>query len=165
MASSTWWTWVWVSSKNWWWTGRPGVLQSMGWQRVKHRWATELNWTDLIADDGSRLSPGGHVCICMHAAALALLRAIILVLGLCKLPGQFCSFAVSLLFGMVLQKLHVDFKSEPWPFHIELRSENSLHPSPKDHISNSCWTYVNEHGLLHCNWLTQLYFMFSHVNK
>ena len=51
--------------------------------------------------------------ICMHAAALALVRAIILVLGLCKLPGQFCSFAVSLLFGMVLQKLHVDFKSEP----------------------------------------------------
>lgn len=44
---------------------------------------------------------------------LALVRAITLVLGLCKLPGQFCRFAVSLLFGMVLQKLHVDFKSEP----------------------------------------------------
>ena len=38
------WTWVWVSSGSWWWTGRPGVLQSMGSQRVRHDWATELNW-------------------------------------------------------------------------------------------------------------------------
>ena len=37
---------VWVDSKSWWWTGRPGVLQSMGLQRVWHDWATELNWTD-----------------------------------------------------------------------------------------------------------------------
>ena len=35
---------VWVDSKSWWWTGRPGVLQSMGSQRVGHDWATELNW-------------------------------------------------------------------------------------------------------------------------
>ena len=38
------WTWVWVNSGSWWWTGRPGVLQSMGSQRVGHNWATELNW-------------------------------------------------------------------------------------------------------------------------
>ena len=38
------WTWVWVNSGSWWWTGRPGVLQSMGWQRAGHDWATELNW-------------------------------------------------------------------------------------------------------------------------
>ena len=42
MASPTWWTWVWVSSRSWWWTGRPGMLQSMGSQRVRHDWATEL---------------------------------------------------------------------------------------------------------------------------
>ena len=52
MASLTWWTWVWVDSRCWWWTGRPGVLQIMGSQRVGHNWATELNWTtwhnDLI---------------------------------------------------------------------------------------------------------------------
>ena len=42
MASLTQWTWVWASSGNWWWTGRPGVLQSMGSQRVRHDWATEL---------------------------------------------------------------------------------------------------------------------------
>ena len=46
IASPTQWTWVWVNSRNWWWTGRPGVLQLMGLQRVGHDWATELNWTE-----------------------------------------------------------------------------------------------------------------------
>ena len=45
MASLTPWTWVWVNSGSWWWTGRPGVLRFMGSQRVGHDWATELNWT------------------------------------------------------------------------------------------------------------------------
>jgi len=45
MASPTQWTWVWVNSGSWWWTGRPGVLQFMGLQRVGHDWAIELNWT------------------------------------------------------------------------------------------------------------------------
>ena len=51
MASPTWWTWVWVSSRSWWWTGRPGVLRFMGSQRVGHDWATKLNWrwTKLVA--------------------------------------------------------------------------------------------------------------------
>ena len=43
MASLTWWIWVWVNSGSWWWTGRPGVLQFMGSQRVGHDWASELN--------------------------------------------------------------------------------------------------------------------------
>ena len=46
MASPTQWTWVWVNSGIWWWTGRPGMLQSMGSQRVGQDWATELNWTE-----------------------------------------------------------------------------------------------------------------------
>ena len=46
MASPAWWSWVWVDSRSWWQTGRPGVLQSMGLQRVGHEWATELNWID-----------------------------------------------------------------------------------------------------------------------
>ena len=46
MASWTRWTWVWVNSIRWWWTGRPGVLQLMGSPRVGHNWATELNWTE-----------------------------------------------------------------------------------------------------------------------
>ena len=45
MASLTQWTWVWVNSGSWWWTGKPGMLQSMGSQRVEYDWVTELNWT------------------------------------------------------------------------------------------------------------------------
>ena len=48
MASLTWWTWVWVNSGSWWWTGRPGVLQFMGSKRVRHDWVTELNWTGTV---------------------------------------------------------------------------------------------------------------------
>ena len=44
MASLTQWTWVWASSGSWWWTGKSGMLQSMGLQRVGHDWVTELNW-------------------------------------------------------------------------------------------------------------------------
>ena len=45
IASQTQWTWVWVNPRIWWWTGRFGVLQSMGSQRFRHNWVTELNWT------------------------------------------------------------------------------------------------------------------------
>ena len=44
MASLTRWTWIWVNSRSWWWTGRPGVLRFMGSQRVGHNWATGPNW-------------------------------------------------------------------------------------------------------------------------
>ena len=47
MASLTQWTWVWVNSRSWWWTGSPGVLRFMGSQRVRHNWVTELNWHPL----------------------------------------------------------------------------------------------------------------------
>ena len=48
MASLIWWTGVWVSSGSWWWTGKPGMLQSVGLQRVRHDWATELNELKII---------------------------------------------------------------------------------------------------------------------
>ena len=48
VASPTQWTWVWVNSGSWWWTGRPSMLQSMWSERVGHEWTTELNWTDRI---------------------------------------------------------------------------------------------------------------------
>ena len=48
MASSTQWTWVWVNSGSWWWTGKPGMLQSMELQRVRYNWATELNMLNVI---------------------------------------------------------------------------------------------------------------------
>ena len=46
ITSPTQWTWVWVNSRSWWWTGRPAVLQSMGSQRFGHDWETELYWTE-----------------------------------------------------------------------------------------------------------------------
>ena len=45
MASPTRWTWAWVNSGSWWWTGRSGMLGFMGSQGVGHDWVTELNWT------------------------------------------------------------------------------------------------------------------------
>ena len=52
MASRTQWTWAWASSGSWWWTGNPGVLQSMGSQRVGHDWVTELGeccyWCEFL---------------------------------------------------------------------------------------------------------------------
>ena len=48
VASPTRWTWVWVNSGNWSWTGRPGVLWFMELQRVWHNGATELNWLNLF---------------------------------------------------------------------------------------------------------------------
>ena len=51
MASLTGWTWVWASSRSWWWSGKPGMLQSMGSQRVGYEWVTALNWTLVFSFD------------------------------------------------------------------------------------------------------------------
>ena len=56
MASLTQWTWIWVNSGSWWWTGRPGVLRLTGSQRVGHDWATELNW----------LTDHSFICVSVH---------------------------------------------------------------------------------------------------
>ena len=53
-------TWVWVDSRSWWWTWRPGMVQSMGSQIVRHDWMTELNWTELKL---------GHAAISLLALA------------------------------------------------------------------------------------------------
>ena len=50
MKSLTQWTWVWVSSRSWWWTEKPGVLWSMELQRVGHDWVTDLNWLCIVKD-------------------------------------------------------------------------------------------------------------------
>ena len=75
MASLTRWTWVWVSSGSWWWTEKPGMLYSMRLQRVRHDWATELNWTDtpsplliwrlLVTKPVKRIEPELRV-LCRH---------------------------------------------------------------------------------------------------
>ena len=56
MASLTHWTWVWVNSRSWWWTGRPGMLQSMGSLRVEHDWVTELNWSVISSGNTCQAS-------------------------------------------------------------------------------------------------------------
>ena len=59
MTSRTRWTWVWVNSGRWWWTGRPGALQFMGSRTVGHNWATEQNWTEPIT----------NLCVCVLSCA------------------------------------------------------------------------------------------------
>ena len=62
MASLTQWTGVWVNSRSWWWTWRPGMLQFMGSQRVGDDWVTELTWTEpLLRQRGSCPCDGASV--------------------------------------------------------------------------------------------------------
>ena len=63
MASPTQWTWVWASSRSWWWTGKPGVLQSMGLQRTGHDWETELS--NIVLNIGSH-EPSYRLCCVLH---------------------------------------------------------------------------------------------------
>ena len=63
-ASPTQWTWAWVNSGSWWWTGRPGVLQFMGLLRVWHDWVTELNWTSHSARESARGKTQGMQYTC-----------------------------------------------------------------------------------------------------
>jgi len=67
MASLTRWKWVWASSRSWWWTGKPGMLQSMGSQRVRHDWATELIHTHR------HIHTQIEVCICQSQSYINLL--------------------------------------------------------------------------------------------
>ena len=84
MASLTRWTWVWVNSGNWWWTGRPGVLRFMGLQRVGHDWATELNWTELIVFEYVHHEPCEGRCPGMNELNASVSRVILLSLFIFK---------------------------------------------------------------------------------
>ena len=102
MASLTQWTWVWAGSRRYWWTGRPGGLQSMGSLRVGHNWATELNLVPEIVvqklDAGGRMSElksllkplESHVILGMTSLSFSIFiwknkNTIVLILqGLCK---------------------------------------------------------------------------------
>ena len=85
VASLTQWTWVSAGSGSWWWTGRPGVLQSMGSQRVGHDWATELIRTEYSIVYMSHIffiysSVKGHVG-CFHV--LAIINSAAVNIGVC----------------------------------------------------------------------------------
>ena len=60
MASPTQWTWIWASSGRWWRTGKSGMLQSMGWRRVGHDWATEQQDLYFFAQAFSSCGGGGY---------------------------------------------------------------------------------------------------------
>ena len=79
MTSLTWWIWVWASSRSWWWTEKPDMLQSMGSQRVRHEWATELNLINIstyigLPSMGSHRV--GHDWSDLPAAAAAVLKSL-----------------------------------------------------------------------------------------
>ena len=65
MASPIQWTWVWASSMSWWWTAKPGMLQAMGLQRVRHDWVTELNWTEKVFSKLKNIKQEMHIKICI----------------------------------------------------------------------------------------------------
>ena len=84
--SLTQWTFVWINSGSWWWTVRPGVLQSMGSWRVWHNWATELNWS---VDRGTWLATVHEVTesdTTEHLSAAAGHRQGLLARPLCPSP-------------------------------------------------------------------------------
>ena len=86
MASLTQWTWVWMNSRSWWWTWRPGVLRFMGSQRVGHDWATDLIWS--VSESSTSKYP---------ELIIALLGDYLLDKALTTLKG--CSFGIWLSFG------------------------------------------------------------------
>ena len=57
MASPTQWTWVWVDSGSWWWTGRPGMLQFMGRKESDTTEWLNWNWTPDLDTSKSQFSP------------------------------------------------------------------------------------------------------------
>ena len=86
VASLTRWTWVWVNSGSWWWTGRPGVLRFVGSQRVGHDWATELNWT-LDKHNLNMLSITSLICLAISCLSVIRSKFLIYVV-LWKLSGM-----------------------------------------------------------------------------
>ena len=140
MASRTRWTWVWVNSRSWWWTGRPGILQFMGSQRVGHDWVTELNWIYRCMFTGEEGNRGWN-----------------------KTKMQSCSLLVSICITCTyLQETHTELLCLCWSksapnnilFSIYSHAVSLLYlKTPYDYFSNGCtfsslWlhhTYLNAH--------------------
>ena len=84
MTSPTQWTWVWISSGSWWWTGRLGMLQSVGWQRIRHDWVTELNW---MADGFFTTSATWETLLIVQFSSVAQLCPTLFDPMNCSMPG------------------------------------------------------------------------------
>ena len=129
------WTWVWVSSRSWWWTGKPGVLQSMGLSTVRHDWAIELTEpeitvTNILGRLFSRLLSwkdyyfGSVTCIGQPKKSYASFFVSILVcnstfhgctgiLSCLILFKQFCIVWFSQIFGIVITSIINSFAHMP----------------------------------------------------
>ena len=110
MASPTQWTWVWINSGSWWWTGRPGVLWFMGSGRVEQTdWATELNWLTILTASyrwpASSLSYSSLSCQCPHYYSFWV--SILIISNLCQIRNDFEWF------------LMISLMSWPWFEHLE----------------------------------------------
>ena len=113
MISLTQLTWVWASSGSWWWTGKTGVLQSMGLQGVGHNWVTELKAREVYIfpwyiEDNFHLS--------LSAFYASKLKSLLKLFSLPLLPDQswpssFSTFDVvtTFLFFEFYVSLHFDF--------------------------------------------------------
>ena len=93
MASPTRWTWVWVNSGSWWWTGRPDVLQFMGSQTVRHDWVTELNWADIVNPPYPFHLPVPIPSLLITTVLFTVLTKVLLLLF-----GLVCSFILFVIF-------------------------------------------------------------------
>ena len=114
------WTWFWVGSGSWWWTGKPGVLQYIRSQRVGHHWATELNWIcfhlfPMIVQDVS------------HSYLLTYFQDLLKCWGTLPFPSHFWMVGQSLLHSLVFHQNQVGPRSSciessfSWP-HMQLLS-------------------------------------------
>ena len=120
MASPTRWTWIWVNSRSWWWTGRPGMVQFMGLQRVGHDWATELNWWNDSKPRSHHMNSLIRKVILdarLHISSFALIVHILL-LSSCfgnQKEGDSCSlFSVSVESWWILLPLSMPSKPLFW---------------------------------------------------
>ena len=123
MASPTQWTWVCVNCGSWWWTGRPGVLQSTGLQRVGHDWATELNFTchtslkDEVLEEAT------------EATGSSLLRA------MTTISRQSWPNSFSQTFS-----LRMNFSDETWIPNLSRKGQCEQYNSSISFLSNFTWT-------------------------
>ena len=121
MASPTRWTWVLLNSGSWWWTRRPGVLQFMGSQGVKHNWETELYWTERKL--------WLQICSCLQDYPALWLNTI---------PSWVMYFTFICQLGRV-HPLHFSFNREQNIFHCSKQQKLEKQASPKKWIHCCLW--------------------------
>ena len=136
MVSLIWWTRVWISSGSWWWTGKPGVLQFMGWQRVRQDWMTEL--TDWL-----------NPCISSHLESTKSLHGDISSLWLAEtLVTWFVTWLIAVN-SPFTKILYIDFPPLPiWSSLSELSEMLSLgFPGGSASKESACqWRRCKRHG-------------------